>query len=112
MALQNDRVPCVQVQVAVVSREVGEALVRALLDDRLIACGQVLGPVTSRYRWHGAIEVAEEWLVVCKSTDARADEVVEVAARASGYEVPEVLVIPVVAGHGPYLAWVEAEVGG
>lgn len=110
--VKNDAVACVQVQVVVASPDAAEALVRSLLDERLIACGQVLGPMTSRYRWRGAVEEAEEWLVVCKTTDARAPDVTSRAAAATGYEVPEVMVTPVLGGHEPYLAWVEAEVGG
>jgi periplasmic divalent cation tolerance protein len=104
-------VACVQVHVVVATPEIAATLVRSLLDERLIACGQVLGPMTSRYRWHGELEEAEEWLVVCKTTDAKAAQVTAVAARASGAEVPEVLVTPVIGGFEPYLAWVEGEVG-
>jgi periplasmic divalent cation tolerance protein len=99
----------VQVQFAIDDAERALAIVDELLGARLISCGQRLGPVTSRYRWQGRIEEAEEWLVLGKTTDDQIDAVVAAIAAAHPYETPEVIVTPIVGGLAGYLAWNEAE---
>ena len=78
---------------------------RALVEARLAACANVVGPIRSIYRWRGTIEDAAEHLLLVK---ARAADVpaleAEVRARHS-YEVPEVLALPVRGGSAAYLAW-------
>ena len=96
----------VQVTTTAGTREEAEAIASVLLDGRLAACVQVLGPVESRYRWEGRLEAATEWLLVAKTTAGRYDEV-EVAIRGiHSYDVPEILAVPVVAGSDTYLRWV------
>ena len=95
----------VVVLVTTSSAEEGAHLGRALVEERLAACANVIGPIRSIYRWQGAVEEAEEHLVVLK---ARAADVPALAARVRAlhsYEVPEVLALPVTAGSAPYLAW-------
>ena len=95
----------VVVLVTTSSAEEGVRLGRALVEERLAACANVIGPIRSIYRWQGAVEEAEERLVVLK---ARAADVpaLETRVRAlHSYEVPEVLALPVTAGSAPYLAW-------
>lgn len=99
--------PVIQVSVAVPSDEVGAAVAGALLDARLAACVQVLGPMTSRYTWEGEREEAVEHLLLAKTTDARLDAVVAAVRAVHPYDVPEILATPVVGGDPAYLAWVE-----
>jgi len=98
--------PVIQLSVAVPSEEVGAAVADALLDGRLAACVQVLGPMTSRYWWQGAREEATEWLLLAKTSDDRLDAAVAAVRSAHPYDVPEVLATPVVGGDAEYLAWV------
>ena len=96
---------CVVVLVTAGSADEAAMLARALVDDRLAACVNVIGPVRSIYRWQGAVEDAAEHLLVIK---ARAADVAALEARVRAlhsYDVPEVLALPVVAGSAPYLAW-------
>jgi periplasmic divalent cation tolerance protein len=82
-----------------------EKISQALLKERLIACANIINPVTSFFFWSGKIERAEECLVVMKS---RRDLFLELAERLKGlhsYEVPEVLALPIVEGSEKYLAW-------
>ena len=60
----------VQVLVAVPSARLAADLSRRLLQQRLCACAQTLGPVTSRYRWQGEVEQAREWLLLLKTRTA------------------------------------------
>lgn len=93
--------------------EEGERIARALIDERLVACVNLVGPIRSIYRWEGAVESASECLLILK---ARAADVDAVAARVRAlhsYDVPEVLALPVSAGSAPYLSWlVEATARG
>lgn len=81
---------------------------RTLVDERLVACANVVGPIRSIYRWEGAVDEAAEHLLVMK---ARAADVAAIDARVRAlhsYDVPEVLALPVVGGSAAYLAWVAA----
>ena len=57
----------VQVATTTERREDAERIARALVEARLAACVQVLGPITSVYRWKGSIETSQEWLCTAKS---------------------------------------------
>jgi periplasmic divalent cation tolerance protein len=99
-----------QVLTAAGSRDEAAALADALLEARLAACVQVVGPVQSRYWWQGRLETAEEWLCLAKTTAGRVDEAVAEIGRRHSYDVPEVTVTPIVGGSDAYLRWVDAEV--
>ena len=82
-----------------------EKISQSLLSEKLIACANIVNPVTSFFYWSGKVERAEECLVVMKS---RLDLFGELAERLKGlhsYEVPEVLAFPIVEGSKAYLDW-------
>ena len=90
--------------------EEAAALARALVEARLAACVQAM-PIASTYRWEGAVETADEHLLLVKT---RADRVVEVKAfldERHSYDTPECVVVPVTDGLPGYLAWVDESVG-
>ena len=84
-------------------------LATAAVERRLAACAQLTGPVTSTYRWQGRVETATEWRVQFKTAADRADELVAHVTAGHPYDVPEVLVTPVLGGNPVYLDWVVAE---
>jgi periplasmic divalent cation tolerance protein len=83
-------------------------LVRTLVEESLAACGNIVPGVESIYRWRGEVREDAEVLIVLKTTAACAARVVARIPELHPYEVPEVLVMPVMAGHQPYLDWVVA----
>lgn len=83
-------------------------IARELLERRLVACANLL-PVTSLYRWRGAIEEAPEVAMFLKTTRGRVDEVVKAVAGLHPYEVPCAVAFELGAGHAPYYAWVDEE---
>ena len=87
-----------------------ETLVHALVDEGVVACRNIVPDVVSLYRWQGQVERAGEVLVVLKTTAAAVPRLLERVPALHPYEVPEVLVLPVAAGHEPYLAWVAGSV--
>ena len=87
------------------------ALVDPLLEERWIACVNILGPLTSRYLWKGKIEEGEEVLLLMKS---RGDLVSGLRRRIQelhSYEVPEVLEVAVQGGLQAYIDWVVESCG-
>lgn len=83
-----------------------ESLVQVLVSERLAACGSIVPGLTSIYRWQGGVQTDAEVLVVLKATARSVPSLIGRAAELHPYDVPEVLVLPVVAGHEPYLEWV------
>lgn len=86
-----------------------ERIALALVQNGLAACANQLPPVTSTYRWRGAIETATEIPLLIKCTRDRYPHVEEAIRQIHPYDVPEIIAMPVVAGYGPYLRWVDAE---
>jgi periplasmic divalent cation tolerance protein len=89
------------------STEEGHQIARKLVDSRLAACVTVTPGVRSFYRWKGAVEEAEECMLVIKSTRDLFDRLRLELEKAHTYEVPEVVAVPIVAGAPNYLAWLD-----
>lgn len=87
------------------------ALAKSLLEKNLAACVNIM-PVRSLYRWKGESCDDEEHLLIIKTRRGLADAVIRVLKAEHPYEVPEIIVLPVIAGHPPYLDWVYAETNG
>lgn len=83
---------------------------RSLVEERLIACLNVVERVTSVYRWEGEMCEEAEALGILKTTAARSHAVARRIRELHPYEVPEVLFLPVAAGSAPYLDWVTEQV--
>jgi periplasmic divalent cation tolerance protein len=80
-----------------------------LVEEHLAACVN-LGPSgLSMYMWQGSLEGADEVPLTIKTTGARAPQAIARLLALHPYEVPEVLVLPVLGGTGDYLAWVRAQ---
>lgn len=91
--------------------EEAERLARHLLELKLVACVNILPGVRSIYRWKDKVEESTELLLVIKS---RRDMLTRLRAeieKIHSYEIPEVLVLPVVDGSEAYLAWLDRELG-
>ena len=87
-----------------------ENLSEQLLEERLIACANVLPGVRSVYRWEGALQRDDEVLVLLKTTPESVAELSERIAALHPYDVPEVLALPVSSGLAAYTQWVGTEV--
>ncbi len=88
--------------------EEAETLARLLVDDRLAACVNVIPKMLSFYRWKGAVESAEEYLLVIKSSRPLFAAVRARLEAAHSYELPEVLALPIVEGSENYMTWLAA----
>ena len=88
------------------------ALVTALVEDRLIACGTLLSGARSIYRWEGRVHDESEVVVLLKTDVAHWDALRAAVERRHPYEVPELLALPVEHGLERYLTWLTGEVAG
>jgi periplasmic divalent cation tolerance protein len=90
------------------SKTEAEKIAQRLLDERFIACANIIGPVSSLLRWSGKVEKAEEYLIVMKSRKDLFEKLAETVKALHSYEVPEILVLPIVAGSKDYLDWLDS----
>ena len=101
--------PQLQVTTTVATREDADRLARSLVEERLAACVQVVGPIDSTYWWQGAVEVAQEWMCLVKTTEDRFDSLADRIRELHSYDVPEITAVPLVRGSAEYLRWIDAE---
>lgn len=92
------------------SRDQALALGRALVDERLAACVNVLDGMTSIYRWNDAVEEAAEAVLLVKTTAGRYEAAAARIGELHPYETPCVLEIPLGRGAAGYVAWLAAGV--
>lgn len=100
----------IQVVTTTERREDAERIAGELVERRLAACVQIVGPITSVYRWKGKTETAQEWQCWAKSRRELYDRIEQAILELHPYEVPEILAMPIEAGSAAYLAWLDGEV--
>ena len=91
--------------------EEAERIGRAVVEERLAACINILSPVRSIYRWKGAVETADEVAAIFKTSDASVDALITRIAALHSYDVPCIATWPVDKLLGSYAAWVEDSTG-
>ena len=101
----------IQVVTTTASEDEARRIAAALVERRLAACVQIVGPITSVYRWQGAVETSQEWQCAIKTRRDLYADVEAAIVELHSYDVPEVLAVPIIAGSPGYLAWVETETG-
>lgn len=91
------------------SQEEGEKLARELVDSRLAACVQLTPPIRAIYRWKGEVYNEPEWQLWIKTAADKVDELMKWLPEHHSGEVPELVVLPIIGGWGPYLDWITEE---
>jgi periplasmic divalent cation tolerance protein len=104
-------IPDEHIQVVTTASSADEArrIATALVEERLAACVQIVGPIESIYRWQNKIETATEWQCSIKTRRHHYDAIEAVIRRLHSYDVPEILAVPIVAGSEAYLKWLSDE---
>ena len=101
---------CVQVLTTAGSEEEAGRIASLLVERKLAACVQVVGPIVSRYRWQDAVEEAREWQCLVKTTRAAYGAVEAAIREVHSYDEPEIIATPIVTGSADYLAWIKENV--
>ena len=94
------------VLVAAPSAAKAARIARALVEERLAACGNVVPRLRSTFRWEGRVREEAEALLVLKTTRRRFQALRARVLALHPYQVPEILALPVEAGHAAYLEWI------
>ena len=89
------------------SKKEAEDITHKLLEERLIACANIVDTVSSLFWWKQKIEQENETLVVMKSSEKMFKQLTQRIQELHSYEVPEILALPIVAGSQSYLDWMK-----
>ena len=96
-----------QVTTTLHDRSAADRLASLVVEERLAACAQVFGPVSSTYRWEGRVETADEWYCTLKTTAARLPDLMDRLRAVHPYQIPEIIALPIRQGDAGYLRWIE-----
>jgi len=99
----------IQVSTTTEKKEDAEKIAQNLVQEKLAGCVQIIGPISSVYRWKKRVEKVEEWLCLIKSEKRLYMELEKTIRRLHPYETPEITAAPIVAGSKEYLGWLDRE---
>jgi periplasmic divalent cation tolerance protein len=100
---------CIVVLVTVGSRNEAERIAVAMVTERLAACVNVVGPITSIYHWQGQVERGQELLLIIKTRAILFDQLEARVKSLHSYQNPEVIALQISAGTAAYLDWLRGE---
>ncbi len=95
----------VQLFTTVETRDQALALARAAVDAKVAACVQIIGPITSVYRWEGRIEEAQEFLLLMKTPQDALASLMDFVRSRHPYDTPELTAVESTGVDERYLAW-------
>ncbi|MBI2011934.1 divalent-cation tolerance protein CutA [Candidatus Daviesbacteria bacterium] len=84
-------------------------ITQVILDKKLAACIQFLGPISSSYFWQGKIKITKEWLCLIKTKQSLYTRLESAIHAKHPYKIPEVLALPIIKGSDKYLSWLNGE---
>ena len=99
----------IQVSTTTNTRSNADKIAKLLLERRLAACVQILGPINSNYWWDRKLEGAKEWLCLIKAPSKNYRRIESAIKKNHPYKVPEILAFPILAGNLEYLRWIGRE---
>jgi len=97
------------VLISVPDKNCADGMARTLVEERLVACVNVIPQLTSYYRWNDQIQCSTELLLVAKTTQARSESLIKRVVELHPYGVPQVVLLPLCDGFEPYCRWVHDE---
>ena len=101
----------VQIFTTTPNKKLAKKIAETLLEKKLAACIQILGPIDSTYRWKGKLANSKEYLCLIKSKQNQAGAIFRQLKKLHTYDVPEFIVTPISGGNKEYLRWIDSEVG-
>lgn len=100
---------CVQVTTTFPDERAAQRVASRAVEERLAACAQVQGPISSTYRWKGEVEQDQEWYCHFKTMAVRLPALEARIRELHPYEVPEIMVVPILQADRKYLEWIQEE---
>lgn len=100
----------IQVLTTVENKRNAEKIAAVLSRKRLSACTQIIGPISSVYRWKGKTEKSREWLCIAKTEKSKYKKAENAIKELHSYDVPEIIAVPIVRGSDEYLRWLHGVV--
>jgi periplasmic divalent cation tolerance protein len=97
------------VYITINSPEEARRIGRTLVEERLVACTNLIPGMTSIYRWQGVVEEAQETVIIAKTRAGLFGRLEARVKELHSYDCPCIVAMPVTAGHAPYLEWIAAE---
>ncbi len=94
------------------SRQQAIDIGRALVGEGLAACANVSGPITAVFRWEGAVQEGEEYVLIAKTRASLVDRLEARVKALHSYDCPCVVALPITGGHQPFLDWIAQETAG
>jgi periplasmic divalent cation tolerance protein len=88
------------------TREEAQEIARELVERKVAACVNVMGPITSTYWWQGKVDISEEWLLLIKTEASQFEAVRDGIKELHSYEVPECVAVEITEGSPEYLKWI------
>jgi periplasmic divalent cation tolerance protein len=99
----------IQIMTTVEQQKDAETIAHELLNQKLAACVQILGPIKSLFWWQGKIDRAAEYICLIKSRMDLYPKAEAAILSVHPYDVPEIIAVPIAAGGGSYLQWLATE---
>ena len=96
-----------EIKTATETEEQAQTIAKNLVEEKLAACVQILGPIASTYRWKGKVETASEWICLIKTREDFFNKVEVAIKKMHPYETPEIIAIPIIEGSKEYLSWLD-----
>jgi periplasmic divalent cation tolerance protein len=97
----------VQLFVSVPNKKIGQQIASVLLERKLAACIQIIGPIESHYIWEDIQEKENEFLCLIKSNASQFKNIEKAIIKLHPYDTPEIIETPITQGSKPYLDWIE-----
>jgi periplasmic divalent cation tolerance protein len=100
----------IQILTTVARKSEAELIAITLSKKNLSACTQIVGPIMSVYKWKGKLKKSKEWMCIIKTKGTLYKNIEKLIKNIHSYEVPEIIVIPIIEGNKEYLEWIQKEV--
>ena len=89
------------------NKKEARVIAKALINNKLAACVNIIGGVESLFRWKGKIDSAKEALLIIKSREEKVSKIIKLVESSHSYEIPEIISLPVNTGSKLYLKWID-----
>ena len=92
-----------------VSKQEAEKISKVLVAKKLVACTNILGEISSLFRWQNEVKNEQEWAMIAKTKQSLLDEIVKEVKANHSYECPCIIALPIIGGSSDFLKWLDEE---